>query len=485
MESPRWKFIKSALNDIDEQLKKLGSRLHVLSGQPSEQLPIIFNDWNIVRLGFSSHPGCNESRLRDRAIVSLALRHGIEVVYREAPHSLFTPAEVIKASGGQVPLTFKGFCNVIGSMNLPSKSLEIPESEIVMNSLSDDHDEIEKNACLLDKDDKDFPWGGGETEARLRFKGALQAWKLAKAGKPDLRTVTPYIVQGCISPRDIFHQISSTYEEIFGKKSDLSLHVAQLHRDYLYCHGSIDKNDLILNIQFDQNELGKKWLEGNTGYPWVDAVIRQMKTEGWCPPLLRQSALWFLTRGMLWQKPEIGISFLSEHCLFDLALAKGYTHWAAGIGSWIEDDVTNKCPDVDADYIRKWVPEIRHLSNEHIQKPWLIPANQIPSDYTKICVPHRQSHKQSQAKYQLSLTTESNKFLTRLDHIGRSGKIFYPIRLEPNPWEIVQSTQFQNNITGLSQDITQTSFMQYVQKTQQVNIIIIFTRTDSFKMSND
>lgn len=467
MDSPRWKFIKSALNDIDDQLKKLGSRLHVLSGQPSEQLPIIFNDWNIVRLGFSSHPGCNESRLRDRAIVSLALRHGIEVVYREAPHSLFTPSEVIKACGGQIPLTFKRFCNVIASMNLPVTSIKIPESEIVMNSLSDDHDEIEKNACLLDKDDKDFPWAGGETEARCRFKSALSAWKIAKNGKPDLRTVTPYIIQGCISPRDIFHQINAVYEEIFQKKADLSIHVAQLHRDYLYCHGSIDKNDLILNIQYDSTDLGRTWLEGKTGYPWVDAVIRQLKTEGWCAPLLRQAALWFLTRGMLWQKTEIGISFLSEHCLFDLALAKGYTHWAAGVGSWIEDDVTNKCPDVDPNYIRTWVPEVRHLSNEYIQKPWLIPANQIPSDYVKICVPHRQSHKQSQAKYQLSLTTESNKFLTRLDQIGRSGKIFFPIRLEPNPWEIVQTAPFQNNITGLSQDITQTSFMQYVQKTQQ------------------
>ena len=168
MESPRWKFIRSALNDIDEQLKKLGSRLHVLSGQPSEQLPVIFNDWNIVRLGFSAHPGCNESRVRDRAIVSLALRHGIEVVYREAPHCLFTPSDVLKQSNGQVPLTFKSFCSVIGSMEMPADSVTVPESEIVMNSISEDHDEIEKNACLLSKDKDHFPWEGGETEARNR-----------------------------------------------------------------------------------------------------------------------------------------------------------------------------------------------------------------------------------------------------------------------------------------------------------------------------
>jgi cryptochrome len=462
MESPRWKFIRSALNDIDEQLKKLGSRLHVLSGQPSEQLPVIFNEWNIVRLGFSAHPGCNESRIRDRAIVSLALRHGIEVVYREAPHCLFTPSDVLKQSNGQVPLTFKSFCSVIGTMELPAASVSVPESEIVMNSISEDHDEIEKNACLLSKDKDHFPWEGGETEARNRFDYALREWREKRSKQPDMRQVTPYIIQGCLSPRDVFHEIRKTYADMNGSNcsNELSLHIAQLHRDFLYCLGSIDKTNFVLNIQFDDNDLGDRWVNGKTGYPWVDSVVRQLRTEGWCAPLLRQSALWFLTRGMLWQKPEIGISFLSEHCLFDLPLAKGYVNWAAGIGAWIEDEVTSKCPAVNPDYIRQWCPELRHLSPEELAKPWLIKKN-LPQDYPKICVPHKQSHKQSQAKYQLSLTSESNKFLTQLDHVGRSRKIHFPIRLEPNPWEIVQNPQF-NNITPITP-----SFMQYVHKVSQ------------------
>jgi len=467
MDSPRWKFIKSALNDIDEQLKKLGSRLHVLSGQPSEQLPVIFEQWNIVRLGFSSHPGCNESRLRDRAIVSLALRHGVEVVYREAPHCLYTPADVLKQCNGQVPLTFTSYCTTIKGMNAPTQSVSVPDSEIMMNSISDDHDEIEKNVCLLEKEDKDFPYRGGETEARARFARAMEHWRETGAKQPDLRAVTPYVIQGCLSAREIYNGVEAQFAEMNeGQSPGLAFHVAQLHRDYLYCLGSINKSDLTLDIAFDDNELGQKWRDGETGYPWVDACIRQMKTDGWAPPLLRQSALWFLTRGMLWQKPEIGVEFLSEHCLFDLALARGYVNWAAGVGAWIEDDVTAKCPKVSASYIRRWLPELNELSDEEIEKPWLI--KQLPEGYAKMCVPHKQSHKQSQAKYQLSLTTESNKFLTRLDQIGRKRKVFQPVRLEPNPWEIVQSSQYTNNITGLSHDITQSpSFMQYVHKTQQ------------------
>ena len=351
-------------------------------------------------------------------------------------------------------------------MSKPGLSVSVPDSEIMMNSISDDHDEIEKNAFLLEKEDKDFPYRGGETEARARFVRAMEHWRESGAKQPDLRAVTPYVIQGCLSAREIYNGIETQYKEMHGQSPDIAFHVAQLHRDYLYCLGAINKPGLTLDISFDDNELGQKWTNGQTGYPWVDACVKQMKSEGWCPPLIRQSALWFLTRGMLWQKPEIGVQFLSEYCLFDLPLARGYANWAAGVGSWIEDDVTSKCPKVPATYIRRWLPELNMLSDEELEKPWLI--KQVPEGYTKMCVPHKQSHKQSQAKYQLSLTNESNKFLTRLDQIGRKRKVFQPVRLEPNPWEIVQSSQYNSSITGLSHDITQSpSFMQYVHKTQQ------------------
>lgn len=470
--SPRWKFIKSALNDIDDQLKKLGSRLHVLSGQPSEELPRIFAEWHVVRLGFSSHPGCGEMRLRDRAIVSLALRHGVEVVYREAPHCLFTPRAVIKAAGGMPPLTFKRYLGILPSISLPGVPLPVPESDIVMTSVSDDHDEIPCNEILLTRKDEndEFPWHGGETEAKSRFHQAMKMWRETKSKSPDLRQLTPYIIQGCLSVRQVYHDLNHVYNEIHGMKADLKLHMAALHRDFLYCLSSVSvTEELKLDIQFDNDKkLTNAWLTGQTGFPWVDAVVRQMRTEGWTPPLLRQSALWFLTRGVLWQSPQIGIEFLSEHCLMDLPLARGFTNWAAGVGAWVESELPHKCPKVDPNYIRKWVPEVKDLSDEQIAEPW---SGKMPSNYAPQLVPHKQSHRQAQAKFGDSLKLSSNKLLCRLDQLGRNGKRVQPIVLEPSPWEMVQPcpTSFLNHaVTGLSGDITQQTFVQYIQKTQQV-----------------
>ena len=410
-------------------------------------------------------------RLRDRAIVSLALRHGVEVVYRESPHCLFTPRCVIKASGGFPPLTFKRFLGVAQSLPLPTIPIPVPESDIVMTSVSEDHDETPVNEILLKKELNEFPWGGGETEARARFYRALKNWRQNKTQmSPDLRDVTPYIVQGCLSVRQVFHDVNMVYQEIHGEKASLKLHFAALHRDFLYCLSAVPiAEELNLDIPFEKNEkLTTAWLTGNTGYPWVDAVMRQMKAEGWAAPLLRQSALWFLTRGVLWQDPNVGIEFLSEHCLFDLPLARGLTNWAAGIGSWIETEVAHKCPKVDPNFIRKWVPETREMTDEQISEPWKVEKS---NQKYRMVLPHKQSHRQAQAKYQDSLKSSSNKLLSKLDRIGKSGKRVQPIVLEPSPWELVQPcpNSYLNHpgLTGLSGDIaTQQTFLQYMQKHQ-------------------
>ena len=432
--SPRWKFIKSALSDLDEQLKNLGSRLHVLSGQPSERLPQLFADWNVVRLGFSAHPGCTDMRRRDRAIVSLALRHGVEVVYRDAPQCLYSPLDIIKASGGMPPLTFPSFVGVASQLPEPEKPINVPQSDIVMCSVSEDHDEAPQNE-ILGKKDLDFPWAGGETEARARFMSALRHWLINRETQstPDLRAVTPYIVQGCLSVRQVYHDVNRVYEEIQGEKATLKLHFAALHRDFLYNLAVVPNDDLNLDVSFDCDEARiRTWLEGNTGFPWVDAVMRQFRTEGWVAPTLRQAVLWFLTRGVLWQTPEIAVQFMSEFCLLDLPLAKGYAAWASGTGAWCENDVAHKCPKVDPSYIRQWVPEVANLTDEQIHEPW---TTQTPTEYVSLIVQHKISHRRSESKYHETLKRSSGKLLSRLDKLGREKTKMSPLNLEPNPWE--------------------------------------------------
>lgn len=63
-----------------------------------------------------------------------------------------------------------------------------------------------------------------------------------------------------------------------------------------------------LQIPWDQNlEALAKWAEGRTGFPWIDAIMTQLRQEGWIHPQARRAVACFLTRGDLWISWECGM----------------------------------------------------------------------------------------------------------------------------------------------------------------------------------
>lgn len=63
-----------------------------------------------------------------------------------------------------------------------------------------------------------------------------------------------------------------------------------------------------LQIPWDQNpEALAKWAEGRTGFPWIDAIMTQLRQEGWIHHLARHAVACFLTRGDLWISWESGM----------------------------------------------------------------------------------------------------------------------------------------------------------------------------------
>lgn len=88
-----------------------------------------------------------------------------------------------------------------------------------------------------------------------------------------------------------------------------------LMREFFYTAASnnsyFDKmkgNPVCVQIPWDKNpEAVAKWAEGRTGFPWIDAVMAQLKKEGWISHLARRAVVCFLTRGDLWLSWEEGL----------------------------------------------------------------------------------------------------------------------------------------------------------------------------------
>ena len=88
-----------------------------------------------------------------------------------------------------------------------------------------------------------------------------------------------------------------------------------LWRDFFYTAATnnprfdkMEGNPICVQIPWDRNpEALAKWAEGRTGFPWIDAVMTQLRQEGWIHHLARHAVACFLTRGDLWISWEEGM----------------------------------------------------------------------------------------------------------------------------------------------------------------------------------
>ena len=97
----RWRFLVQSLQDLDRQLKSLGTRLFVFRGSPPEVFRSIFQIWNVEKITFESDTE-PYSITRDAEITKIAQEFGIQVVTKLS-HTLYDPDQIVKANKGATP----------------------------------------------------------------------------------------------------------------------------------------------------------------------------------------------------------------------------------------------------------------------------------------------------------------------------------------------------------------------------------------------
>jgi len=120
------------------------------------------------------------------------------------------------------------------------------------------------------------------------------------------------------------------------------------------------------------------WCQGKTGYPFVDAAMRQLVIEGWMHNRTRMVVASFLVKDLHleWQ---LGERFFAQHLVdYDVASNAHGWQWTAGTGTdaspyyrVFNPIEQGKRFDENGDYIRKYVPELAHVSASEIHEPWL------------------------------------------------------------------------------------------------------------------
>jgi deoxyribodipyrimidine photo-lyase len=270
------------------------------------------------------------------------------------------------------------------------------------------------------------PFEPGEAEARRRLE-AFTVGPIAhyheRRDRMDLDAtsrLSPYLRFGMLSAREAVVAAQKAKDDGGGEGAQTWLDELIWREFYamiLFHHPNVRRESFreqYRRIAWRNDEAAfKAWQAGRTGYPAVDAAMRQLQESGWMHNRARMIVASFLTKDLLidWRWGER--HFMQHLIDGDPAANNGGWQWSAGTGTdaapyfRIFNPITQgEKHDPQGVYIRRWVPELRNVPDEYIHRPWTMPDDLqqevgcvIGEDYPAPMVSHKVARKRTLAAY--------------------------------------------------------------------------------------
>lgn len=382
-------FLIQSLTDLDTELKKLGSCLRIYFGKPSQVLSSLQEAHDVSLITFNRDYTVFAKK-RDQEILDQCNKKSeICKVYDDA--LLVIPEESVKSDG--TPYTvFTPFFKKNRSIKVNSPVSAI--GNFISNSIT-----VGDQRFISEfKVSTSAHYLGGRSEA-LKLLNRLNTFTNYKDERnfPALNKTThlsPHLKFGTISAREAYHRIASILS------TDHTLITELYWRDFFssiahfFPHiftGAF--NRIYDNLEWnDDEEMFLRWCEGTTGFPIVDAGMRELNQTGFMHNRVRMIVASFLTKDLRisWKWGER--YFATKLVDYDPSVNNGNWQWAASTGCdaqpyfrifnpWLQQ----KKFDPECLYIKRWIPELQNSTPELIHK---INLTQGPSMYPSAIVDH-------------------------------------------------------------------------------------------------
>ena len=229
--------------------------------------------------------------------------------------------------------------------------------------------------------------------------------------------ISPYLAAGVISPRYVLISMLNQFPDLllatdseeFSWLNEIIWR--EFYRHLLFHEQRLCKhqcfNQKYKDVQWHNNTVFfNAWCEGKTGYPLVDAAMRQLNQTGWMHNRLRMVVASFLTKHLLidWR---LGEKYFMQHLIDgDLASNNGGWQWAASTGCDAQPYFRIFNPirqserfDPNGDFIRKYLPELESIPNKHIHFPHKYIADEKLTLYWEPIVEHKEARLKALAFY--------------------------------------------------------------------------------------
>jgi deoxyribodipyrimidine photo-lyase len=403
--APRVAFLYRALRALDDALREHGSRLLVRRGAPADVLASVVGEAGASSVHISADFGPYGSR-RDDA-VERALP--VPLVRTGSPYAV-SPHRVVKADGTPFRV-FSPFYRAWQQHGWPAPAATITGR-------------VEWHSGLAGADipdEPDLPAGlelpaAGEDAARAawrRYRRRALADYAALRDRPDLDATSHMSVHlkwGCIHPRTLLADLGRGDERFRQELAWREFYAMVLHhwpqsaRDYFIPQLSA------MNYARPNSTAFAAWRAGRTGYPIVDAGMRQLLAQGWMHNRVRMIVASFLVKDLHIEWRHGARHFMRHLVDADLASNQHNWQWTAGTGTdpapffRIFNPVTQGQKfDPDGEYVRRWVPELRGVPGAAVHEPWRL--DPVPDGYPAPIVDHATERKVALERYQDARTS--------------------------------------------------------------------------------
>lgn len=422
----RW-WLHHSLHDLSERLQGMGTPLTLMSGDPAALIPELVRTtgatavyWN--RRYDPAHAAADadlKSRLRAQGLIAESFGGQL----------LHEPSK-LKTGAGSHYRVYSPFWRALepgleDHRSLPAPTA-LPAPRRVLAS-----ERLKSWGLLPTRPDWSGglrkAWSPGETGAAARLTDFLDCRMAGYAERRDLPSVdatsglSPHLAFGEISPGQILDALK-TGENDASPRDRLVFRKEIAWRDFSW-HllanepGLPHKNH---NRRFDEfpwteNDAAlAAWREGKTGYPIVDAGMRQLWQTGWMHNRVRMIVASFLTKHLMidWRQGEAW--FWDTLVDADPASNAASWQWVAGCGAdaapyfrIFNPVLQGEKFDPDGDYVRRYVPELATLAAGFIHKPWAAPERnllaagvRLGETYPRPIVDHQAARNRALAAYQ-------------------------------------------------------------------------------------
>ena len=380
-------FIQHSLTELNQEFAKHGSELLILAGDPSVLIPELANDFKVNAV-FCNHDYEPYAKNRDAKVAKQLSKSGIQfhsfkdqVVFEKqeilnlsgGPYKVFTPysrawIKKLESNRNQFLASYDGnlkhlmpateihaqqkwkMTNFFEHGFLPQK-LWIPAGEKEANRSIKKF----KDSILNYHETRDFPAIDGTSVLSPHFRfGTLSIREAVRFCYQNYSAGTKIWLNELIW-RDFYQMILDQFPHVVG-------HAFKPEYDSLKWSG--------------KEEHFQAWCEGRTGYPLVDAAMRQLNETGWMHNRLRMITAMFLTKDLLvdWRKGEA--YFALKLLDFDLASNNGGWQWSASTGCDAQPYFRIMNPisqsekfDEAGSFIKKFVPELSKVKGKAIHWP--------------------------------------------------------------------------------------------------------------------